>query len=83
MLLNEVVMGKPIKLTMDDLSLTQARASPFVRSEFVTIWLFEIQPPAGYDSVVGEPGDVLNYDESIGELYAILVSLITHYAASV
>ncbi|KIP09426.1 hypothetical protein PHLGIDRAFT_48888, partial [Phlebiopsis gigantea 11061_1 CR5-6] len=25
------------------------------------------EPPAGYDAVVGEPGGILNYDESIGE----------------
>jgi hypothetical protein len=24
------------------------------------------QPPGGYDSVIGEPGGVLNYDEAIG-----------------
>lgn len=45
MLLNEVIMGKAIKLTQEDQSLTEA--------------------PQGYDSVVGEPGGVLNYDESI------------------
>lgn len=26
-----------------------------------------MQSPKGFDSVVGEPGSVLNYDESIGE----------------
>ncbi|PSR86934.1 hypothetical protein PHLCEN_2v5282, partial [Hermanssonia centrifuga] len=45
MLLNEVIMGNPIKLTTKDEDLTK--------------------PPDGYDSVVGEPGDELNYDESI------------------
>ncbi|KAH9177723.1 hypothetical protein EDB89DRAFT_1934123 [Lactarius sanguifluus] len=45
MLLNDVVMGKGIKLTATDESLTK--------------------PPAGYDSVIGEPGGDLNYDESI------------------
>jgi len=45
MLLNDVVMGKTIKLTTSNESLTK--------------------PPAGYDSVVGEPGGDLNYDESI------------------
>lgn len=29
-----------------------------------------MQPPNGYDSVVGEPGGDLNYDESIGALLA-------------
>ncbi|KAL6299580.1 ADP-ribosylation, partial [Sparassis latifolia] len=46
MFLNEVVMGKGIKLTRDNVSLTE--------------------PPVGYDSVIGEPGGSLNYDESIG-----------------
>lgn len=30
-----------------------------------------MQPPVGYDSVVGEPGGDLNYDESIGALLAL------------
>ncbi|KAI0056239.1 ADP-ribosylation [Artomyces pyxidatus] len=45
MLLNNVVLGKTVKLTTSDTSLTQ--------------------PPRGYDSVIGEPGGDLNYDESI------------------
>ncbi|TFY50765.1 hypothetical protein EVJ58_g10898 [Rhodofomes roseus] len=45
MLLNDVVMGKVIKMTTDNPTLTA--------------------PPAGYDSVVGEPGRSLNYDEAI------------------
>lgn len=45
MLLNEVVMGKTIKLTTNHENLTE--------------------PPSGYDSVIGEPGNDLNYDESI------------------
>jgi len=44
-LMSNVVMGKPIKLTTNQPDLTQ--------------------PPSGYDSVVGEPGGDLNYDESI------------------
>jgi len=45
MLLNDVVMGKTIKLTTNATSLTQ--------------------PPEGFDAVIGEPGDDLNYDECI------------------
>jgi len=45
MLLNDVVMGKAIKLTWTDTSLTE--------------------PPQGYDSVIGEPGGGLNYDEAV------------------
>jgi len=45
MLLNEVVMGRAIKLTRTDTSLTK--------------------PPLGYDSVIGEPGEDLNYDEAV------------------
>jgi len=45
MLLNDVVMGKTVKLTTTDESLTK--------------------PPGGHDSVIGEPGGDLNYDESI------------------
>ncbi|KAH9958350.1 hypothetical protein BC827DRAFT_1136328, partial [Russula dissimulans] len=44
MLLNDVVMGKAIKLRWTDTSLTK--------------------PPQGYDSVIGEPGGELNYDEA-------------------
>lgn len=44
-LMSNVVMGIPIKLTTNQPNLTQ--------------------PPTGYDSVVGEPGGDLNYDESI------------------
>ncbi|KZT66593.1 hypothetical protein DAEQUDRAFT_674722, partial [Daedalea quercina L-15889] len=47
MLLNDVVMGQPIKLSANNSALTE--------------------PPAGYDSVVGEPGGDLNYDEAVGE----------------
>jgi hypothetical protein len=32
-----------------------------------------LQPPAGYDAVVGEPGYDLNYDESIGEFNSVAV----------
>ncbi|TFY64614.1 hypothetical protein EVJ58_g2510 [Rhodofomes roseus] len=45
MLLNDVVLGKPIKLKKTDTSLTE--------------------PPEDYDSVIGEPGGDLNYDEAI------------------
>jgi len=45
MLLNHVVMGKEIRLTWTDTSLTE--------------------PPRGYDSVIGEPGGDLNYDEAV------------------
>jgi hypothetical protein len=30
------------------------------------------QPPSGFDSVVGEPGGDLNYDESIGEIFSFI-----------
>jgi len=45
MLLNEVVLGKVVKLAWNDTSLKQ--------------------PPRGFDSVVGEPGGELNYDECV------------------
>lgn len=45
MLLNKVVVGKPVKLKKNDTTL--------------------VAPPAGYDSVIGEPGGNLNYDELI------------------
>lgn len=44
-LLNDVVIGKTQKLTVDNPNLTA--------------------PPAGFDSVTGEPGGSLNYDECI------------------
>ncbi|KZT64780.1 ADP-ribosylation [Daedalea quercina L-15889] len=45
MLLNDVVLGKTIKMRVGNEGLTK--------------------PPNGYDSVVGEPGGDLNYDEAI------------------
>ncbi|THG97195.1 hypothetical protein EW026_g4756 [Hermanssonia centrifuga] len=45
MLLNDVVLGKTVKLKVSDPTLNQ--------------------PPNGYNSVIGEPGGDLNYDESI------------------
>jgi len=45
MLLNDVVMGRTVKLTRTDTSL--------------------IQPPPGFDAVIGEPGGDLNYDECV------------------
>jgi len=45
MLLNDVVMGRVVKLTRTDTSLKQ--------------------PPHGFDAVVGEPGEDLNYDECV------------------
>lgn len=66
MLLNDVVMGKTIKLTTTDENLTEVRtASEFVEM-FPGLYLEPTQPPAGYDSVVGEPGGDLNYDEAVG-----------------
>ena len=44
-----------------------------------------LQPPPGYDSVVGEPGTILNYDESIGEFFRALtyIELMDSLAASI
>lgn len=69
MLLNEVIMGKAIKLTQEDQSLTEV-SFLFLVSTWLQLSLFNffcIEAPQGYDSVVGEPGGVLNYDESIGK----------------
>ncbi|PSR79830.1 hypothetical protein PHLCEN_2v6876 [Hermanssonia centrifuga] len=56
MLLNDVVLGKTVKLKVSDPTLNQ--------------------PPNGYNSVIGEPGGDLNYDESIGEeLFSVLLTL--------
>ncbi|KAH9992751.1 hypothetical protein BJV74DRAFT_834239 [Russula compacta] len=44
-LLNDVVMGRVIRLTRTDTSL--------------------MQPPQGFDAVIGEPGGDLNYDECV------------------
>ncbi|KAI9465774.1 hypothetical protein BJY52DRAFT_1143683 [Lactarius psammicola] len=72
MLLNDVVLGKTVKLTTNDESLTK--------------------PPGGNDSVIGEPGGDLNYDESIGAYRSIqdhqgqrtlLLMLIAVYSVSV
>jgi len=45
MLLNDVVMGRAVKLTRTNTSL--------------------MQPPPGFDAVIGEPGGDLNYDECV------------------
>jgi len=45
MLLNDVVMGRVIKLTRTNTSLRR--------------------PPPGFDAVIGEPGEDLNYDECV------------------
>lgn len=78
MLLNDVVLGKGIKLTTNNESLTQVRRclSPgtLLHSE-------PQQPPSGYDSVIGEPGGNLNYDECIGtrKQLAVLVAYADAY----
>jgi hypothetical protein len=64
MLVNDVVMGKVIKLTWTDTSLSQVR-----RLISVKCFLFKpplAQPPYGFDAVIGEPGGDLNYDECVG-----------------
>lgn len=34
------------------------------------------QPPTGYDSIIGEPGGDLNYDEAVGESSLHLVYVV-------
>ena len=66
MLLNDVVMGRVVKLTRTDTSLRQVRCHrsceeisfPYTESP-------ELQPPPGFDAVIGEPGGDLNYDECV------------------
>jgi hypothetical protein len=65
MLLNDVVVGKMIKLTTTDTSLTQVRCTDSVNC-FLVLHSKSRQPPAGFDAVIGEPGGDLNYDECIG-----------------
>ena len=66
MILSDVVMGKTKKLTVSDPSLTAVCCGPTLR--LYSRDLTSVQPPAGYDSVVGEPGGDLNYDEAVGTL---------------
>ena len=75
MLLNDVVMGKTIKLTTDTPSLTQVRCTDSVDCYFV-LHLESPQPPAGYDAVVGEPGGSLNYDECIGTCKTVVIACL-------
>lgn len=42
MLLNEVVMGRVIKLTEEDQNLTEVREMGFICAESAIIWAFEI-----------------------------------------
>ena len=73
MILGEVIMGRTIKLYEDDISLIEVRLFIPVSALF-SYYGMPLQPPPGYDSVVGEPGDILNYDESIGTLRTILTA---------
>jgi hypothetical protein len=62
MLLNDVVMGKVIKLTRTDTSIIQVRCLYSVKCFLPP----RAQPPYGFDTVIGEPGGDLNYDECVG-----------------
>lgn len=64
MLLNDVVMGKVIKLTRTDTSLIQVWYIHSVKC-FLSMPPCA-QPPHGFDAVIGEPGGDLNYDECVG-----------------
>ena len=67
MLLNDVVMGRTVKLTWTDTSLTQVGClTPVKKSLCLTFRTAGLQPPQGYDAVIGEPGGDLNYDECVG-----------------
>ena len=77
MLLNDVVMGKTVKLTTNTPSLTQVRCTDSVDRYFV-LHPGSPQPPAGYDAVIGEPGGDLNYDESIGTCKTFGDQLLKH-----
>ena len=64
MLLNDVVMGRVIKLTRTSTRLTKVRCPDSVKC-----FLYKpprAQPPFGFDAVIGEPGGDLNYDECVG-----------------
>ncbi len=63
MLLNEVVMGKEKLLTITDQALTEVTS---FASQILYPSHEHSQAPEGYDSVRGEPGGDLNYDECIG-----------------
>jgi len=69
MLLSDVVMGMTVKLTWTDTSLRQVRwrcLTPVKKSLCLTFRTAGLQPPQGYDAVIGEPGGDLNYDECVG-----------------
>ncbi len=66
MLLNDVVMGRTVKLTRTDTSLTQVRSWIVRRNPFALHSEPGPQPPPGFDAVIGEPGGDLNYDECVG-----------------
>jgi hypothetical protein len=65
MLLNDVVMGRTVKLTWTDTSLTQVRCLMHVKKS-LCLTFRTVQAPQGYDAVIGEPGGDLNYDECVG-----------------
>jgi hypothetical protein len=77
MLLNDVVLGKVIKLTTNSTNLTEVRCMDSVDCYFV-LRAEPPQPPSGYDAVVGEPGGDLNYDESIGRYKTASDRLLKH-----
>jgi hypothetical protein len=64
MLVNDVVMGKVVKLTRTDTSLRRVRCPSSLRCFLSKHPL--AQPPHGFDAVIGEPGGDLNYDECVG-----------------
>lgn len=75
MLLNEVVMGKAIKLYTDQPSLTEVQILLCAVNEYRHTDYG--QPPTDFDSVIGEPGTILNYDEAIG-MHAIYFARLRH-----
>ena len=79
MLLNDVVLGNTVKLYDDDPTLTQVSLL-MISKVHGLFWCWTNKPPAGYDSVIGEPGSSLNYDEAIGMCNApfVYLRLVTH-----
>ena len=72
MILSEVIMGRPNIMTLSAPRLRQVCfTSHDDRKLHRTNTRRGRKPPRGFDSVVGEPGDDLNYDESIGEYFPL------------
>ena len=66
MILSEVIMGTVAKMFVGDETLRRVSIEHVRVAPNYVLTMLILKPPEGCDSVVGEPGGDLNYDESVG-----------------